>query len=94
MKIHQWLNNPMSTINGVAVVEVEGGEVADAEKMLTLVDSAPGFFGYTIELVSTDDPPTLRQTKYGKDTNTQHGFVHMPELQQRVRYYKVFVNRD
>ena len=94
MKIHEWLNDPMSAINGIAVVEVEPGEIADAEKMLVLVDQAPGFFGYSINLLTTDDPPKRKMVRGLKDAEGQFGFVHMPGLMQRRRYYKVFVHRD
>ena len=94
MKIHEWLNDSMSAINGIAVIELEPGETADAEQMLALVDSAPGFFGYSIDLVSTGEAPKVHYRKGWKDVDSQFGFPHMPTLQQRRRYYKVFVNRD
>lgn len=95
MKIAFWLNNPMSAVNGIAVIEVEPGEIADIEKMLVLVDGdSVGHFGVSANLVSINNHPEIIKTKYGKDVREQFGYPNASTMQKSKRYYKVFVHRD
>lgn len=102
MKVVTWLNDPMSAINGIALVRVEKNETADIEKMLVLVDGdSVGHFGISANLVSTkDDFPAeeyakqFRRSKTGFTKLAQFGFPGASQMKQGTRYYKVFVNRD
>lgn len=87
MKIHKWLNNPLSAVNGIAVVEVEAGEKPAIEDFLRIVDGDNvGHFGYSVTLMTEEEPP--------KGDKGQFGFRSASQLEDIKRYYKVFVHRD
>jgi hypothetical protein len=96
MKTTNWLSDPLSAVNGIAIVEVEPDEVADIDKMLALVDGDDvGHFGYSAEIMSIDEPPEIYMTKHhGKEAKQQFGFPNYSELLKHKRYYKFFVHRD
>lgn len=103
MRIVEWLAPSLSAVNGIALVEVDAGEIADIEQMLILVDGdSVGHFGLEAKLVSQLEPPKIKPAMYGgkaigmghKDVDTQFGFSSASQLRKEKRYYKVFVHRD
>ena len=98
MKIHKWLNNPMSAINGIAIVRVEPDEVADIEQMLVVVDGDHvGHFGVNATLIGTGewDEKWLSKRKDGSEyIMGQFGFANASSMRKQTRFYKVFVDRD
>jgi len=92
MKIHEWLYNGSATKQ--AVVEIEQDEIADAESMLRLLDGETGHFGLKVELVSTENPPTISLSKGFKKANGQFGFSSASVLKKLKRYYVVTVDTD
>lgn len=96
MKIHKWLNNPNSAINGIAIVEVEAGEKPTIEDFLKIIDGdSVGHFGYSVSLISEETPPKIKyRKKYGWEAESQFGFRNASEIEKIRRYYKVFVHRD
>lgn len=104
MKIVKWLSPSMSCINGHALIRVEADEIADADKMLILVDGdSVGHFGYTIKLISVgEEMPKIKSAKYrGKligigyyEADEDFGFPNSSKIKSSVRYYDCFVRRD
>lgn len=96
MKIYKWLSDPMSAINGTAIVEVEPNEVADYDKMVSLVDTGLNF-GTSVQLMTLDEPPKVTWTyKYGwtPKYNLLAIDASPDKMADRRRFYKVHVSRD
>jgi hypothetical protein len=105
MKLHAWIGDPLSNRNGIALIEVAPGEVADIETMLAIVDGdSVGHFGVNASLIADERTTPEELTTWlkkqrnpklqGSRLSAQFGFSNASALRAKQRYYKVFVNRD
>ena len=96
MKIHKWLSDSMSAVIGLAVVEVEPGEVADYDKMVSLVDTGLNF-GTSVDLMTLDEPPKYEWSRQ-RGTYPKYNMLAInaspDKMQDRRRFYRVHVSRD
>jgi len=97
MKIYRWLHDPMSERVGLAIIQVEPGEVADIERMAAIIDGdGTGHFGISAKLLTEETPPKIEVwSKLGNKRGVE-SFGHSPirSYQTKDRYYEVHVSRD
>jgi len=96
MRIYKWLSDSMSAVIGLAIVEVDAGEVADHDKMVALVDDGLNF-GATVTVMTVDTPPDVKWDR-NRGFYPKYDLLAIrstpSEMINHKRYYKVHVSRD